>query len=120
MSFRISFLMFMGAVLITGGGCAAGSAGGARIPVFQGTPPAAYTYRSLGRVAGEYVRESDSTRIHAVNLTMREAMEKLAEEAAAEGANAVINVRREQGEGTKRHFFRFSGEAVIFERLPSE
>lgn len=81
------------------------------IPLYIGTPPPEYPYRSLGPVAGLHRPVWGEGSI----VTFTKVMEDLGNRARDLGANAVINVTR--GE-YRQGFFRFDGEAVVFERLP--
>lgn len=100
-------------------GCATGRSAQPLLRAYQGVPPEGYPYRSLGEVYGEYTTDV-GLRDQYVQYVAREAMMSLAEEARALGANAIIEVRREPGEGRMRHMFRYRGEAVVFEQLPPE
>lgn len=80
------------------------------IPLYQGTPPSQYAYRYLGSVTGEHKsRFSESSA-----FIISEALEDLANHAKLMGANAVIEVESDYEHGA----FRYTGQAVIFDRLP--
>ena len=114
---RRNVLTYLAGILLMVG-CATAPKGPA-LRAYQGVPPGDYPYRSLGEVFGEYTTDTGLWDQYA-QYVAREAMLDLAEEAKELGANAVIRVRREQGEGHQAHMFRFRGEAVIFEDLPPE
>jgi hypothetical protein len=79
------------------------------IPVFSGTPPPEYPYTSLGQVQGK-----PKHRIFRIAIDQwAQAVEDMAQQAKAMGANAVINIK-----GPKIGSGAYEGEAVIFERLP--
>ena len=82
------------------------------IPLYQGLPPSKYPYRSLGPAAGD---EKGGR----VTVTQRasNALEALATQAKAMGANAVIKV---EGHKVGWAGLRYEGEAVIFETLPPD
>jgi len=82
------------------------------IPIYQGVPPNNYPYRSLGPVAGEATGGRVTVSQRASN-----ALEALANQAKAMGANAIIKV-----EGHKIGWagLRYEGEAVVFETLPED
>lgn len=113
---RRSVLLVIAGVLFVG--CATAPKGPA-LRAYTGVPPGDYPYRSLGDVSGQYTTDT-GLRPQYAEYVSREAMLDLAEEARELGANAVIRVRREQGEGRQQHMFRYRGEAVVFERLPPE
>lgn len=117
-------VLWIGMTLLSGcAGFSTQSVGGSRslaIPVFQGDPPAAYPYRKLGRVEGKYTTDRGLKKSASTAYVISQGLRDLAQKASNRGANAVIRVKREQGEGRQSHSFRFVGEAVIFERLPSE
>lgn len=80
------------------------------VPVFSGTPPPEYPYRSLGHVHGK-----PKHRIFRIAIDqMAQAVEDMAQQAQAMGANAVINVK-----GPKIGP-AYEGEAVVFETVPNE
>ena len=119
----VGVLLVMG---VLGSGCAgysSRSVGGSNspvIPVFQGEPPTAYPYRNLGRVEGKYTTDRGLKKTASQAYVVSQGLRDLAQKASDLGANAVIRVKREPGEGRQSHSFRFVGEAVVFERLPSE
>lgn len=82
------------------------------IPLYQGTPPSNCPYRSLGSVAGEATGGRVTVSQRASN-----ALEALATQAKATGANAVIKV---EGHKVGWAGLRYEGEAVVFETLPSD
>lgn len=112
-----SIIIFLFGILAIG--CATGRTKQPLLRAYQGVPPAGYAYQSLGDVYGEFTTDV-GLRPQYVDYVAREAMMSLAEEAEKKGANAVIQVRREQGEEQMGHMYRFRGEAVIFEELPPE
>jgi hypothetical protein len=81
--------------------------------LYTGTPPPEYAYRSLGPVVGLYRPVWGEGSI----VTFTKVMEDLGARARELGANAVINVK--SGD-YRQGFFRVDGEAVVFERLPSD
>jgi len=80
------------------------------IPLYQGTPPPEYTYKSLGPVKGEY----KSTWLDDVGFSMSNALENLAKNAKETQANAVIKVQL----NVKARVYTYDGEAVIFDNIP--
>ena len=82
------------------------------IPLYQGTPPQEYTYKSLGPVRGEY----KSTWLDNAGLSMSNALENLAKNAKETKANAVIKVQL----NLKDRVYTYVGEAVIFDNMPKE
>lgn len=82
------------------------------IPVYQGAPPQEYSYKSLGYVKGEYKRRFfDDTAFSISN-----ALENMANNAKSMDANAVIKVKLH----TEGSLVYYDGEAVIFDKLPSD
>ena len=79
------------------------------LPLYQGTPPSQYTYKSLGQV-------KNTKNIFLVNSTC-DILEDVANKAKAMGANAVIKIEPHPG---NRFDFSYDGEAVIFDKLPEK
>ena len=83
------------------------------VAIYQGTPPPEYPYESLGQVEGFYPnRFLDGTMVVAKLFT---ALEAMANNAKAMGANAVINTQLVQ---SNYKGFCYKGEAVRFKKLP--
>ena len=85
------------------------------VAIYQGTPPPEYSYRSVGPVEGFYPNRFLDPKITVAKIFA--ALEALANNAKALGANAVINTRLAQ---SNFKGFRYTGEAVIFEALPPD
>lgn len=88
------------------------------VAIYQGIPPEQYAYRTLGQVEGHH----DETLIERAmgessGYLMSKALEDLANNAKAMGANAVINVRMTV-KGFLASKVNYEGEAVVFEQLP--
>lgn len=122
---RILLLFFCGIFFISG--CA--TSGFARIkgraleyvvPVYQGQPPEEYGYRSLGPVEGHFKGENNILYSDSLVYVLSQAMEDMANNAKAMGANAVINIKGEADTGLFKRAYHYTGEAVIFDRLPED
>lgn len=83
------------------------------VAIYQGTPPAEHPYESLGPVEGFYPNNLFNMKITVAKIFA--ALEDMANNAKAMGANAVINTHLAQ---SNYKGFRYTGEAVLFETLP--
>src|SRR3989338_5926172 len=84
------------------------------VAIYQGTPPPEYPYKSLGPVEGFYPNNFFDMKLITVARIFA-ALEAMANNAKAMGANAVINTQLVQSNSKG---FRYKGEAVVFETLP--
>jgi hypothetical protein len=82
------------------------------LPLYQGTPPSQYTYKSLG-----HIKFTQNWNFQSAGYNMCAALEGLANKAKAAGANAVIKIEPHPG---NRLDFSYDGEAVIFSKLPEK
>ena len=88
------------------------------VPVYQGEPPQEFSYRSLGSVEGYFKGESNLLYSDMFVYVMSQAMEDMAKNAKAKGANAIINIKGEAEKGFFNRAYHYTGEAVIFDRPP--
>ncbi|KAF0132542.1 MAG: hypothetical protein FD145_1629 [Candidatus Saganbacteria bacterium] len=119
----ITFVLILAGYVATKGYCAnevkfsrfKGKALELKIPIYEGLPPENCSYKSLGHVTGEYKTERVFLKEGVVVIIFK-ALSNLADNATAQGANAVINVKgQKKGSG-----FIYTGEAVIFDTLPDK
>jgi hypothetical protein len=82
------------------------------IPLYEGVPPAEFQYKDLGYLEGKY---QGKLFIDSAGSIISNALEDLANKAKAIGANAVIEV---EPFNEPNRVFRYTGRAVIFEKLP--
>ena len=90
------------------------------VAIYQGQPPAEYSYHSLGPVTGYFKGESNILYSDMVVYVMDKSLEDMANNAKAMGANAVINIKGKADIGLFKEAYNYTGEAVVFDTLPSE
>lgn len=82
------------------------------VAIYQGEPPQEYPYSSLGYVKGEY----KSGFFDDAGYSISNALENMASNAKAIGANAVIKTKLH----TEGSLCVYDGEAVVFNVIPKE
>lgn len=85
------------------------------VAIYAGMPPPQYPYRNRGLVEGCYQAKDTFFYREHVAYVVSKALELLADDAQAKGANAVIKVEADHDWFGP---FCYRGEAVQFDRIP--